>query len=325
MRFTPLYCYVLAVVVGTVTASPLPVPEAEDSNPLAHVRFGHAMGSRDLGPLDATKPNIMITSVERLNFQPVPGRPPRLPEGAFAFAPEQVARPCAGAGAHRRLRLFKIKFQQKSIEISNIFREALGMPLIKSDKGAVSLSAVPVHPRPITYTKVHNVDVPRGGRGGIFYDRPTDDNGLWTVRQVFKNEFDARKAFRKQVMEQHKQGHHGGHHGRGGHHRVHGLGHHQMGGRFMVRLHYALMSLGPWEGRAVAFVLGCGIGVLIRMIWVLAVITYRAVKGGNNQEEDETDGYLRLEGALDAEEIFVAPPQYVVDEKVPVVADDAKN
>lgn len=39
------------------------------------------------------------------------------------------------------------------------------------------------------------------------------------------------------------------------------------------------MNLGRWEGRAVAFVIGCGIGVLLRMIWVLALVTFRTVRG----------------------------------------------
>ncbi|KAF7334831.1 F-box domain-containing protein [Mycena sanguinolenta] len=50
---------------------------------------------------------------------------------------------------------------------------------------------------------------------------------------------------------------------------------------FLTRVHFALMSLGPWEGRAVAFVLG--------------VEQYIILEG----EDDE-----------DAEEIFVAPPMY---------------
>ncbi len=39
------------------------------------------------------------------------------------------------------------------------------------------------------------------------------------------------------------------------------------------------MNLGRWEGRAVAFVIGCGIGVLLRMFWVLAVVSFRTVRG----------------------------------------------
>jgi len=50
------------------------------------------------------------------------------------------------------------------------------------------------------------------------------------------------------------------------------------------------------------------------MIWVLAVVSYRAIKG---DQEDE-DEYSLVPDQYSAEEIFVAPPQYFVDEKVPV-------
>ncbi|QRW08368.1 hypothetical protein RhiLY_07367 [Ceratobasidium sp. AG-Ba] len=47
---------------------------------------------------------------------------------------------------------------------------------------------------------------------------------------------------------------------------------------FYVRLTHALSSLGPWEGRAVSFVLGCGLGVLLRMLYVFAVLIVRGVR-----------------------------------------------
>jgi len=91
-----------------------------------------------------------------------------------------------------------------------------------------------------------------------------------------------------------------------GHH--HGQGfHHKKQASFLMRVHFALMSLGPWEGRAVAFVLGCGIGVLLRMFFVMAVLTYRMIKGQRSPSEDEHE-YTVID--IDAEEIFVAPPQY---------------
>ncbi|KAJ6497964.1 hypothetical protein C8R47DRAFT_1041205 [Mycena vitilis] len=112
------------------------------------------------------------------------------------------------------------------------------------------------------------------------------------------------------------------------HHHNHGHGghrfHHQSDKHsFLMRVHFALMSLGPWEGRAVAFVLGCGIGVLLRMFWVMAVISYRMIKGQRSSEDEQE--YTVID--MDAEEIFVAPPQYTypIDEKVetaePVAAE----
>jgi hypothetical protein len=84
---------------------------------------------------------------------------------------------------------------------------------------------------------------------------------------------------------------------------------------FMIRLHRSLNALGPWEGKVVAFVLGCGIGVLLRMVWVLAVISYRSIRGGREPENTQTEYAIVLDQS-DAEVIFVAPPSYVdSDEK----------
>lgn len=93
------------------------------------------------------------------------------------------------------------------------------------------------------------------------------------------------------------------------HHGHHHMKHHK--GSFMRRMHHALMALGPWEGRAVAFVLGCGIGVLLRMVWVMCIIAYRLVKGGRDEGAD----YAVLIFEQDPEDLVVAPPQYT-DEKV---------
>lgn len=87
---------------------------------------------------------------------------------------------------------------------------------------------------------------------------------------------------------------------------------------FFVRIQNAIMSLGPWEGRAVAFVLGCGIGVLLRMFFVLSVVLYRSIRGSNDEHEYEEVLVFEVEES-DARR---APPAYVypVDEKVAVEA-----
>jgi len=100
-------------------------------------------------------------------------------------------------------------------------------------------------------------------------------------------------------------------------------------GSFPARINRALTSLGPWEGRAVAFVLGCGIGVLLRMIFVLAILSVRAIR---SRREAQTDyyhaghAYERLEedGAEieHAHLIFVAPPEYA-DEKPAVIPNSS--
>jgi hypothetical protein len=58
---------------------------------------------------------------------------------------------------------------------------------------------------------------------------------------------------------------------------------------------------------------GCGIGVLLRMVWVMAIITYRMIRG----ERDEETEYAEIHFEHDAEELIVPPPQYS-DEKVEV-------
>jgi hypothetical protein len=79
------------------------------------------------------------------------------------------------------------------------------------------------------------------------------------------------------------------------------------------------MALGPWEGRAVAFVLGCGIGVLLRMFWVLSVVTYRAIRGERDEEYTIIEEYS-------AEDVAVPPPTYTtIDEKNQIQIKDNQN
>lgn len=80
---------------------------------------------------------------------------------------------------------------------------------------------------------------------------------------------------------------------------------------FMYRLHRAVNLLGPWEGRAVAFVLGCGLGVLIRMFFVLVVLVVRGIRGYPNRqiqlpEEEPETTYVILPPSYNAE---------IIDEK----------
>ncbi|KIM29678.1 hypothetical protein M408DRAFT_328544 [Serendipita vermifera MAFF 305830] len=44
---------------------------------------------------------------------------------------------------------------------------------------------------------------------------------------------------------------------------------------FAQRVQRALYALSPWEGRAVAFVMGCGLGVILRMLFVFVVLGLR--------------------------------------------------
>ncbi|KAF8306989.1 hypothetical protein DL93DRAFT_155321 [Clavulina sp. PMI_390] len=51
---------------------------------------------------------------------------------------------------------------------------------------------------------------------------------------------------------------------------------------FWPRFVHAMQSLGPWEGRAVTFVVGLGIGSLIRMVVVLIILAVRGRKAFKN-------------------------------------------
>ncbi|KZV97784.1 hypothetical protein EXIGLDRAFT_746950 [Exidia glandulosa HHB12029] len=105
-------------------------------------------------------------------------------------------------------------------------------------------------------------------------------------------------------------------------HRYHHRRPHNMGGHlphaprpFTHRLQVALLTLGPWEGRIVAFVLGCGIGVLLRLVWVMCVIAFRSVRRSN--EED-------VEFDLEEEEEYLLPPPEYTDEKVVLAAAEVQ-
>jgi len=175
------------------------------------------------------------------------------------------------------------RFRQKGIELSNAFRKALGLPIIEN------------HPHPHLIYK----------SGPLRSVTPTLMVDGIPVHQL--------RPQATPVPVPHHRHHH--HHGMRVH-RVHGA-------PFVTRLHYSLMNLGRWEGRAVAFVLGCGIGVLLRMFWVLAIVTYRAIKG---QREDVHEySHITIIEEYDETPIQSPPPtySYPVDEKVDIKEDEA--
>ena len=115
------------------------------------------------------------------------------------------------------------RLRQKAVEISNLFREALGLPLIKSNS----------------------------------HHRGSDDGRLGSYLSLALPTFlhlstsKMRMVTLKSLISEHEC-HHGYHHAHGRHHRH--KGHHHLGkGSFINRIHYSIMNLGRWEGRAVAF------------------------------------------------------------------------
>ena len=128
------------------------------------------------------------------------------------------------------------RYRQKAVEVSNIFREALGLPIIKTGIHHLKLDGkvqiLPFIGTPNTVHHPHNNNNSKDKEGAFkvtTIDIPGEDEG--------------------------RVHHHGYHtHGRHRHHKGH---HHRFGkGSFISRVHYSIMNLGPWEGRSVAFVLG---------------------------------------------------------------------
>lgn len=176
------------------------------------------------------------------------------------------------------------RFRQKGAEISNAFRNALGWPTTSH-----KLSNLPGNPGGIRILPMNPEEVQF-----LTPDEP-HDNEFWKAKNV--------ALLRGGPPPHHKP-----------HHRLHRGGDRP----FLARLHFSLMNLGIWEGRVVAFVLGCGLGVLLRMFWVLAIVVYRIVKR-RSPEEDEAE-YTHIVMFEDVDPI-PAPPAYLVDEKVPVEED----
>ncbi|KAH0828100.1 hypothetical protein J3R83DRAFT_3759 [Lanmaoa asiatica] len=178
--------------------------------------------------------------------------------------------------------------REKALRLSNAFRHALGMPLIEAN---VELPRPgQIHILPVGYPS-HNVM--------LHSQEEEDDEG-----KPGKHHGHKRPGHPEGGEDDEHHPHHG-HHGHHGHHRKH----HK---NFLRRIHGSIKALGPWEGRAVAFVLGCGIGVLLRMFWVLSILTYRTVRGERGEEILDRE-YIVYEQV--PETLYVAPPEYV-DEKV---------
>ncbi|XP_006457302.1 hypothetical protein AGABI2DRAFT_196069 [Agaricus bisporus var. bisporus H97] len=170
--------------------------------------------------------------------------------------------------------------KEKFIGMSNAFRAALGLPLIET---AQSKAGQHIH-------------------GGMIHIMPF----VGTPSMDMKPAEDNYHSMSGAEMLPHE------------HVRIHKV--HKWGKTFCMRIHNALMALGPWEGRAVAFVLGCGIGVLLRMFWVLTIVTYRTIRG------ERDDEYTVIEEYNSAEDVVVPPPTYtIIDEKDQIKIKDAQN
>lgn len=118
------------------------------------------------------------------------------------------------------------RFREKALEISNALREALGLPLIEAGRK--------------TEGQAHD------GKAHIlpFIGGPP----IWADFEVNENVTEGRTkgGDRVKIISAPRPGRFRPHYRHGSTHRL----------TFFNRLHFALTALGPWEGRAVAFVLG---------------------------------------------------------------------
>ena len=125
--------------------------------------------------------------------------------------------------------------REKALRLSNAFRHALGMPLIEA-----------------------NLAVPRPGEVIILsvgyppHDAMLDSQGEEDEDGKPRKHRGDKRPHHPGGDEDHEHRPHHGHHGHRGH-RGHGHKHRKS---FLGRIHRATKALGPWEGRAVAFVLG---------------------------------------------------------------------
>lgn len=79
---------------------------------------------------------------------------------------------------------------------------------------------------------------------------------------------------------------------------------------FLDRLQRSVDNLGTWESRAVSFVMGCGLGVLLRMLFVFGVLFVRAFK-----RRDDEISTAPIDHSNDETVGLLAPPAYT-DEKI---------
>lgn len=268
-----------AGIVSQVSAEPLRVLVESPLNANANIRFGHALANANVNGNDDSD------NVARLVRPSVIMTSSTEVKGKHHFC---------GAS-----------LKAKALRMSNAFRHALGLPLIEMGDHDAFKGEVPSNPGPIT-GEARILPMPFIG-APISLDIPassSEKENSGDVKELLSDGSVVR-IYRHHEAESH-------------HHHHHGMKH-KKAGSFFSRVHRAIMALSLWEGRAVAFVLGCGIGVLLRMFWVMSVLAYRTVRG---DRADEAGGYIMFEH--DAENNFVPPPEYT-DEKVKVAEVEAQE
>lgn len=290
-------------------------------NSLLALAFGAALASVEAAPLRL----IVVTNaggsqVQGLSQKIRLGHAASNPANGFPGGPVMTTiTETHPVGGSKRPCLMR-KVALKAAKITNSFRKALGLPLLETpnhpehhkdhNNSEPTYSILPFLGTPPTFVEVKNQ-----GKGGI----TTFTQGGDPVRIVRPDGAEIIHNPDGSVVAKYPDGSvtllrpphpHPSH-------RRHRPCHKPP---FFVRLNHALMSIGKWEGRAMAFVLGCGLGVLLRMIWVLSVVGFRAIKGNNKDEEVE---YTIIHEYIDEPGTVALPPTYVpVDEKADAKKDD---
>ncbi|KAG2135851.1 hypothetical protein DEU56DRAFT_806781 [Suillus clintonianus] len=275
-----------AGIVSQVTAEPLRVLVESPSNANANIRFGHALANANVNGNDDSD-NVA-----------------RLVRPSLTITTSTEVK-----GKHH---FCGASLKAKALRMSNAFRHALGLPLIETGdhdgfkSEVISKSGPGVHilPMPLFGTPI-TPKVPASS---------SEEENSGDVKELLPDGSVVR------IYRHHEGESHHRHHEAGSHHHSHHDMKHKKAGSFLRRVHRAIMALSLWEGRAVAFVLGCGIGVLLRMFWVMSVLVYRTVRG--ERPEEVGHGFIMFEH--DAENNFVPPPEYT-DEKVKVAEVEAQE
>lgn len=269
-----------AGIVSQVSAEPLRVLVESPSNANANIRFGHALANANVNGNDDSD-NVA-----------------RLVRPSLVMTTSTEVR-----GKHH---FCGASLKAKALRMSNAFRHALGLPLIEMGDHDAFKGEVPSNPGPVS-GELRILPIP-------LFGQPVTPNVPASSSEK-ENSGDVKKLLPDgSVVRIYR------HHEAGSHHHSHHDMKHKKAGSFLRRVHRAIMALSLWEGRAVAFVLGCGMGVLLRMFWVMSVLVYRTVRG--ERPEEVSHGYIMFEH--DAENNFVPPPEYT-DEKVKVAEVEAQE
>lgn len=269
-----------AGIVSQVSAEPLRVLVESPSNANANIRFGHALANANVNGNDDSD-NVA-----------------RLVRPSLVMTTSTEVR-----GKHH---FCGASLKAKALRMSNAFRHALGLPLVEMGDHDAFKGEVPSNPGPVS-GELRILPIP-------LFGQPVTPNVPASSSEK-ENSGDVKELLSDgSVVRIYR------HHEAGSHHHNHHDMKHKKAGSFLRRVHRAIMALSLWEGRAVAFVLGCGMGVLLRMFWVMSVLVYRTVRG--ERPEEVGHGYIMFEH--DAENNFVPPPEYT-DEKVKVAEVEAQE